>query len=151
MQKGFTLVEVLIAVAIIAVLVAIAIPMMKDALMRAYISAAATDAAAIHTAYKRYHVDFSEYPDSTVLDTFEPLVANKYYDGRVLPRLLGQRLDGYDSPDDAGTNQEFWLEFTLGSDHTVRFLVADSDNAPLGGGDYFDGIFLFRNNVLTEL
>lgn len=151
MQKGFTLVEVLIVVAIIAILVAIAIPMMKDALLRAYISAAATDAAAIHTAYKRYHMDFSEYPDDTVLDTFEPLVSNKYYDGRVLPRLLNEQLDAYDAPDDNGTNQEFWLEFTLGNDHSVRFLVADSDDAPLGGGDYYDGIFLFKNNVLSEL
>ena len=38
-----------------------------------------------------------------------------------------------------------------GYDRKVRFLVADSDNAPLGGGDYYDGIYLFLNGTLTPI
>jgi hypothetical protein len=142
--------------AIIAVLSAIAIPMMHDAILKAHISAAETDAKAIYTAFKRYHMDNHMYPNASSdpsfqLDTFEPLVSMKYYDGRISSRLLNDRADAYDSPDDQGRNQEFWLEFSLAYDPTVRFLVADSDDAPLGGGVYYDGFVLYRNGVMTPL
>jgi prepilin-type N-terminal cleavage/methylation domain-containing protein len=155
-QKGFSLLELLIVAATIAVLVAIAIPLMRDAILRAHISAAATDAKAIYVAFKRYHMDLSEYPNSDAapafeLDSFEPLVSMGYYDGRLGSRLLNNQLDAYDSPDDNGQNQEFWLEFSLGYDPTVRFLISDSDDAPLSGGNYYDGFYLFKNGELTPL
>jgi hypothetical protein len=40
---------------------------------------------------------------------------------------------------------------TLAYDPSVRFLIADSDNAPLAGGDYMDGIYLYKNGVLHAL
>ena len=63
----------------------------------------------------------------------------------------GDTCDDYDSPDDQGMNQEFWLEMTLKYNPSIRFLVAESDNAPLGGGDYYDGIYMYKDGVLTPL
>jgi prepilin-type N-terminal cleavage/methylation domain-containing protein len=156
MQRGFTLVELLVVVAIIAVLSMIAAATMRDALVRSHIGAAATDAHAIYVAFKRYHVDNNMYPNASSdpsfqLDSFEPLVSMGYYDGRLSSRLLGGQADGYDSPDDQGSNREFWLEFTLAYEPSVRFLVSDSDDSPMGGGEYYDGIFMFRDGVLTPL
>jgi prepilin-type N-terminal cleavage/methylation domain-containing protein len=156
MQRGFSLLELLIVVAIIAILMAIAVPVMREAILRAHISAVATDAKAIYVAFKRHHMDNSQYPNESdtpafELDTFQPLVSMQYYDGRVLPKLLEHQADAYSSPDDGGPNQEFWLEMTLAYDPSVRFLVSDSDDAPLAGGGYFDGIFLYRNGALTPL
>ena len=153
MERGFSLIEILIVVAVIAVLSAIAIPVMQDAVLKATISAVATDATAIHVAFKRYHVDFSVYPDPGDFDlaTFEPLVSLDYYDGGVVGRLVADQADGYDAPDDSGPNQEFWLELSLKMDPTTRFLVSDSDNSLLGGGDYYDGVFLFKDGVFTPI
>ena len=153
MQRGFTLVEVLIVVAIIAILMAIVMPMMREAMLRAHISSAASDARSIAVAFKRYAVDNSAYPDEGSVDlaTFEPLVAGKYYDGRVGSRLVNDQADAYGAPDDNGTNQEFWMEITLAYDPTVRLVIADSDDAPLGGGMFIDGIALYKNGVLSPL
>jgi prepilin-type N-terminal cleavage/methylation domain-containing protein len=153
MQRGFTLVEVLIVVAIIAILMAIVMPMMREALLRAHISSAVSDARSIAVAFKRYAVDNSAYPDEGGLDlaSFEPLVAGKYYDGRIGTRLLNDQADAYGAPDDSGTNQEYWMEITLAYDPTVRVVIADTDDAPLLGGAFLDGIALYKGGVLTPL
>lgn len=149
-QRGFSLIELMIVLVIAAVLMAIAIPMMREALVRGMIGAATAEARTIHHAMKSYNVDFSGYPSATGFDkaTMEPLVTLGYYDGRLTPRVLGGRLDGYDSPD---SQAEYWLEFTLRHEPTVRFLVCDSDDAPLAGGTYYDGIVLYRKGVLKLL
>ena len=77
-QRGFSLLELLIVVSIIAILVAISIPLMRDAIVRAHISAAATDAKAIYVAFKRHHMDTSMYPyasqDPSFQQFFSPFV-----------------------------------------------------------------------------
>jgi prepilin-type N-terminal cleavage/methylation domain-containing protein len=156
MAKGFSLIELLVVVAIIAVIMGIMVPLMQSAMLRAHVGAMASDSRIVHTAFKQYYIDYDMYPHSAdspafELDTFEPLVSEGYYDGRVVGKLVNEKADAYDSPDDEGINQEFWIEMTLDFDPTVRFLVADSDNAPLAGGDYVDGIFLYKNGTLHAL
>ncbi len=153
---GFSLLELLITMVIIFIVTGMIAPMMRAALLRAHISATAAEAKKLHTAFKQHFVDMNMYPnavDAPAFDlaTFEPLVGMGYYDAAVKPKLLGGAADGYDSPDDHGPNQEFWLELTLMYDPSIRFLVADSDDSLLGGGDYFDGIYLFRDGVLTPI
>jgi prepilin-type N-terminal cleavage/methylation domain-containing protein len=155
-QKGFTLIELLIVVAIIGILSAIAVPLYRQAVLRGHVSALATDARAVYTAFKQHHIDHSMYPYASAspkfeLDTFEPLGSMGYYDGGVASKLLNDRADAYDSPDDQGDNREFWLEMTLEFDPSVRFLICDSDDAPLSGGVYLDGVFLYRDGVLTPI
>lgn len=151
MNRGFSLLEMLIVVATLFVIAAIMVPVMKSAMLRASVGGVATDAKVLHRAFKQYFVDYNMYPSSTDLMDFEPLVAEGYYDGRVYSRLEDDSADAYGSPDDQGVNQEFWMELTLKAEPAIRFLVADSDNAPLGGGDFFDGVYLFKNGSLTPL
>lgn len=147
-QRGFSLLELLIVVATVLVLMAIAIPMFQDALLRARTSSLSTDAKALYVAIKQYYVDNNTYPPTGALDagTLDPLASMGYYTGKVTTRLEAGQIDGY-----LGTQNEFWLEMTLDNDNSIRFLVADSQNAPLGGGDYRDGIYLFVNGVEHEI
>ena len=62
-QKGFTLMEMLIVVAIIAILVAIAIPTFNNSLNKARV---ATDAANLRAAYAEVMVNYLEDPDGSV-------------------------------------------------------------------------------------
>ena len=156
MQRGFTLIELLIVVAIIGILMGIAIPMLHRAVIRAEISAIGAEAKTLYTAFSQHYIDQDKYPNAAnapifQLDTFEPLVTLGYYSGDLMKKLQNRQADAYDSPDDLGMNREFWLEMTLRRDPTIRFLVADSDNAPLSGGKYMNGVFLYRNGVLTPI
>lgn len=62
MQKGFTLIELMIVVAIIGILAAIALPAYQDYTARAQISEAVTLADGQKTAVTEYYADKGEFP-----------------------------------------------------------------------------------------
>lgn len=62
MRKAFTLIELLIVVAIIAILAAIAVPNFLEAQTRAKISRSKADQRAIATGIEVYHLDNNAYP-----------------------------------------------------------------------------------------
>ena len=62
MKKAFTLIELLIVVAIIAILAAIAVPNFLEAQTRSKVSRAKTDMRSLATAIESYMVDNNTYP-----------------------------------------------------------------------------------------
>jgi len=72
-RKGFTLIELMVVIAIIIILAAIAIPNYINMTKRAQQSKATSDAAVIATALEVYHTDYNEYPASL---TFDPATTN---------------------------------------------------------------------------
>jgi type IV pilus assembly protein PilA len=64
MQKGFTLIELMIVVAIIAILAAIAIPAYQDYIIRAQVSEGAVLASGNETALAEYQQNTGKWPTS---------------------------------------------------------------------------------------
>ncbi|PKO17956.1 hypothetical protein CVU37_06385 [candidate division BRC1 bacterium HGW-BRC1-1] len=64
-RKAFTLIELLIVVAIIAILAAIAVPNFLEAQTRSKMSRAKADMRSIVTAIEAYAVDYNKYPPAS--------------------------------------------------------------------------------------
>ena len=66
MQKGFTLIELMIVVAIIAILAAIAIPAYQDYVIRSQVSEGASLAEGSKTAVAEYYSNVGRFPANNV-------------------------------------------------------------------------------------
>ena len=80
MQKGFTLIELMIVVAIIAILAAIAIPAYQDYLVRTQVSEGAVLADGAKTAIAEYYSNTGSFPGSNVSAGLAPAanIVGKY-------------------------------------------------------------------------
>lgn len=72
-QEGFTLVELLVVAAILAVLASLLAPKAMGALDYAKKMAAVADAGNIHDAMERYLIDNEKYPNQTAITNYNSL------------------------------------------------------------------------------
>jgi prepilin-type N-terminal cleavage/methylation domain-containing protein len=83
MKKAFTLIELLIVVAIIAILAAIAIPHLLEAQTRSKVSRAKADLRTVILAIESYRVDSNHYPTYHYSDVDDPF--NDFHLGGKVP------------------------------------------------------------------
>ncbi len=94
MKRAFTLIELLIVVAIIAILAAIAVPNFLEAQTRAKVARVQSDLRSIATGIETYRIDQNSYPEGTDNpDGYDPAIkaflapyglGNKYYGFRLI-------------------------------------------------------------------
>lgn len=146
----------LIAVGLACAAWAVGARAVRTAQLRAEVEAATGEAKLLYDGFRAFESQSGAYPNSFLDPKFdpattEPLRRRGFYTGRIESRILNGRFDAYDAPDDRGVNREFWLEMTLAADPSVRILVVRSDDAPLSGGQWLDGVYLVRRNALERV
>jgi type IV pilus assembly protein PilA len=82
-QKGFTLIELMIVVAIIGILAAIALPAYQDYTVRAKVTEPILAMSACKTSYTEYAQSNSALPDNVTKAGCQPQMS-KYVDGFVI-------------------------------------------------------------------
>ncbi len=99
-QKGFTLIELMIVVAIIAILAAIAIPAYQDYLIRAQVSEGMVLGSSFETALAEYYQNTGKFPTSAIsagLPTAATSTTGKYVvsvDGVATPGVIQATFGG---------------------------------------------------------
>jgi type IV pilus assembly protein PilA len=83
-QQGFTLIELMIVVAIIGILAAVAIPSYQDYTARAQVSEAMSLASQYKTALTEYWADRADFPAGLTLAEFSGTQKGKYVDNIML-------------------------------------------------------------------
>lgn len=73
-KKGFTLIELIVVIAILGILASILIPKFTVFSYNAHINALKTEAREIYTLVTAYHIENGEYPKDT--SEFQALVPN---------------------------------------------------------------------------
>lgn len=75
LQKGFTLIELMIVVAIVAILAAIALPLYQDYVARSQVSEGMAAAGAVKTAITEYTMSQGDFPPT---DHFADTTGGRY-------------------------------------------------------------------------
>jgi len=156
LDSARTVVDAALAAASVLLLTHILIVAVEISKKKAAIRRVELEAQTIYDAFALYYDRNGEFPNDAEKSRFDrvsldPLRRRGYYRGSIDYLLVDRKADGYDSPDDRGSNQEFWLEMTLADDPGIRLLVVRSDDAPLGGGEWRDGAYIVRNGSLERL
>lgn len=68
-QQGFTLIELMIVVAIVGILAAIALPAYQDYTARAQVAEGMANAAAVKTAISEFYMSQGEFPSANLFDS----------------------------------------------------------------------------------
>jgi len=140
-QKGFTLIELMIVVAIIGVLAAVAIPAYSDYTAKAQVSEAFSLAASAKQAVTLYHAEKNSFPTSNTMAGLEAAAAIKgtYVASVAVGALgvitvtMGPASDGVVAagltvvlePDDTSAGSIQWACNALTGGATVKSTVPD--------------------------
>ena len=86
---GFTLLELMIVVVVLAILAAVALPSYRDYILRSQLAEATTNLADVAAKLEQFFQDNRTYAGGCAAGTVAPLPANAKYFGFTCPTLTG--------------------------------------------------------------
>lgn len=159
-DRGFTMIELLLVLAIIGILSAIVIPLLSLALLKANRTALAADGRGLFSAFTKYYVDQGIFPSTSTpatrafdLATLAPLSNNGYYSNAssLTSKLASGRVTAYDSPNVGASDTQFWAVLTHKKDSRVVILVASTDQYPGHIGTQYDGVYFIQGSNIVKV
>jgi prepilin-type N-terminal cleavage/methylation domain-containing protein len=151
--RGFTLIELMIVVAIVGMLAAISVPVYSQAVRRARVTALAADVDTLYGALMRYHVDHGAFPAEKTFDrqSLAPLTSEGYLAdaGALTEKLVGSKLYIYVAPDVGGPDQHFIVVTRHVLDPSIIVVAAHTNIVGAAGG-WIDGVYVITDGELQE-
>lgn len=142
--KAFTLIELLIVVAIIAILAAIAVPNFLEAQTRAKISRNKADMRTAVTALETYRIDWNKYPYDGYSSSTPPPGFNYWFLPKTISTpvayLTNSKMADPFRPGPTGTQHYQWNDVryrSIGSTWGADFDGAYNPGPPTGKSSYF--------------
>jgi len=150
---GFTLIELMIVVAIVGLISATAIPIFEDALRKSHRAALRADCGTFYRALMTYRFDNNKFPSEADFDleTLDPLHSEGYFSGAqaFANKLQNGQVLIYLAPDVDGPDTQFIVVTRAAFDPRDIFVVVYTDFIAATDG-WVDGVFLLDDGDLEE-
>lgn len=150
---GFTLIELMIAVVIIGLASAMAVPLYQEALENSHRSALKADCYQLYNALMTYQFDNDKFPSEAEFDTrtLVPLSTDGYFNATdtFTDKLRNQGLLIYLAPDVGGADTQFLLVGQSEMDPTTILAVAYTNIVSDADG-WLDGVYVITPDDLKS-
>jgi len=158
-QGGFSLIELMLVVAIIGLLSSIAVPMYMRSIRKAKRTALMAEASQVHAALKAFYIDNNKYPaagwgpDKLNTSTLAPLTTHGYLSPRIaesfLSKLNGEKVAWYLAFWIDGQDREIWM--LLQPEYDPNAWVYIFDSQLLWGAQWHDGVYMWDNGQYRKI
>jgi prepilin-type N-terminal cleavage/methylation domain-containing protein len=158
-QGGFNLIEVMLVVAILALLSSIAVPMYARSQRKAKRMALMVEAGQVHAALKAFYLDNNKYPaagsgpDMLNLSSLAPLTTNGYLSPTIaasfLSKLNGGQVTWYFTFWIDGEDHEIWMFLRPNYDPNQWIYIFDT--RVIWGSQWHDGVYVWEDGEYRNI